>query len=110
MFTAEIALLLPSVARKDSNAIFLPSGDHAAAADEAPGAVSAVSGLVLVPSVFVSHMFVAALLASLPSNARKDVNTIVPCCCCCCETDVLLGDMAHPKAHNTSISSDQATQ
>jgi hypothetical protein len=108
-FTAGIALLLPSGDRRDSNAIFVPSGDHTGETDEAPAAVKAVRALVLLPSVFMSHIFVAALLASLPSNARNDVNTILPSVPCC-ETVTLLGDMVHPKVHNNSISSDRATQ
>lgn len=98
MFAAGSATLLPSSARKDSSAIFAPLGDHTGEAEEAP--VRAVSGLAPVPSEFMSHIFVAALAASLPSSAREEVNTTFPAC----GTTTILGEMLHPQRHSNMSS------
>ena len=90
MFAAGIAILFPSRARNDSNAILAPLGDHAGEADEP--LVSAVSGFKLAPVESVSHIFVAELAWSTPLSARDEVNTIVPCG----ETTTILGELPHP--------------
>src|SRR5260370_40996969 len=75
---ALFAASLPSRARDESKAILLPSGDHTASELSAPKAVSLVSGVTPEPSAFMTQMLNVELVftASLPSNARRDVNVI----------------------------------
>src|SRR5437588_11829407 len=74
-----LTLSVPLSARRDSNRIFLPSGDQSGAKLSALFAESLVKGIKPDPSAFTTQIFVVAfvLVASLPSKARLDSNTIL---------------------------------
>lgn len=73
------AELLPSKARNEKKANWLPSGDQAGLRQSVPTAVFLVTGCTPEPSGFTIQMFTIRFwfTASLPSKARKDSKAIL---------------------------------
>src|SRR5689334_13678072 len=71
------AASLPSRARVETNAIFLPSGDQMGSVESAPLAVSCVRGATPDPSLFPVQILVAGFALLLPLRAPVELKATV---------------------------------